>query len=179
MREKEMNRRKISPICNVDKAISAQKILCRRQQFAVCFAVIRHSPWSPWLPFPVCMAADCTRPTPPIRKNGWRITCAALVELYRHLHQNPELSQKEKETSARMAKELRDRRHQGHDQRRRLRRRRRARKRSRQSAAAAFRHGRAARRRANRPAVCVESSHDQIRTARPSASCTPAATTCT
>ncbi len=32
----------------------------------------------------------------------------SLVELYRHLHQNPELSAKEKETSARMAKELRD-----------------------------------------------------------------------
>src|SRR4051812_11069932 len=31
-----------------------------------------------------------------------------LVELYRHLHQTPELSLKEKETSARMAKELRD-----------------------------------------------------------------------
>lgn len=33
---------------------------------------------------------------------------APLIELYRHLHQTPELSLKEKETSARMAKELRD-----------------------------------------------------------------------
>ena len=32
----------------------------------------------------------------------------SLAELYRHLHQNPELSQKEKETAARMAKELRE-----------------------------------------------------------------------
>jgi metal-dependent amidase/aminoacylase/carboxypeptidase family protein len=32
----------------------------------------------------------------------------ALVGLYRHLHQNPELSQREKETSVRMAKELQD-----------------------------------------------------------------------
>ncbi len=32
----------------------------------------------------------------------------SLLELYRHLHQNPELSNKEKETSARMAQELRD-----------------------------------------------------------------------
>src|SRR5689334_649523 len=31
-----------------------------------------------------------------------------LIELYRHLHQNPELSKQEKETAARMAKELRD-----------------------------------------------------------------------
>jgi amidohydrolase len=33
---------------------------------------------------------------------------ASLVELYRHLHQHPELSQKEKETSARMVKELQE-----------------------------------------------------------------------
>ncbi|HEX4415203.1 MAG TPA: amidohydrolase [Lacipirellulaceae bacterium] len=33
---------------------------------------------------------------------------SSLVELYRHLHQTPELSLKEKETSARMAKELTD-----------------------------------------------------------------------
>jgi amidohydrolase len=33
---------------------------------------------------------------------------ASLVELYRHLHQTPELSQQEKETSFRMAKELTD-----------------------------------------------------------------------
>ena len=32
----------------------------------------------------------------------------SLVELYRHFHQTPELSLKEKETSARMAKELED-----------------------------------------------------------------------
>ena len=91
---------------------------------------------------------------------GRRITCRPLVELYRHLHQTPELSQKEKETSARMAKELRDigvkvttnvggygvvgvlENGPG------------------KVAAAAFRYGRLARRRANRPAVRVESAHD-------------------
>ena len=60
---------------------------------------------------------------------GPRPTWPSLVELYRHLHQTPELSQKEKETSARMAKELTRRRRKSHDQRRRLRRRRRAGKR--------------------------------------------------
>jgi amidohydrolase len=48
-----------------------------------------------------CQAADSTGP-----QNWAKQNMPALVELYRHLHQNPELSQKEKETSARMAKEL-------------------------------------------------------------------------
>src|SRR4051794_36726030 len=41
--------------------------------------------------------------------NDWvKSNMSSLVELYRHLHQTPELSLKEKETSARMAKELKD-----------------------------------------------------------------------
>src|SRR4051812_3711431 len=45
----------------------------------------------------------------PIDPRQWTTSnMPALVELYRHLHQTPELSKQEKETSARMAKELRD-----------------------------------------------------------------------
>lgn len=47
---------------------------------------------------PTCFAAD---PADWTKSN-----MPQLIELYRHLHQNPELSLKEQETSARMAKEL-------------------------------------------------------------------------
>jgi amidohydrolase len=50
-----------------------------------------------------CRAADTADPG-----NWVKANMASLVELYRHLHQTPELSQMEKETSARMAKELED-----------------------------------------------------------------------
>jgi hippurate hydrolase len=48
-------------------------------------------------------AADTTDPRAWVKDN-----MAQLVELYRHLHQSPELSKQEKETSAKMAKELGD-----------------------------------------------------------------------
>jgi amidohydrolase len=48
-------------------------------------------------------AADSHDPRDWVKQN-----MASIVELYRHLHQTPELSKKEKATSARMAKELRD-----------------------------------------------------------------------
>src|SRR5262245_4281672 len=48
-----------------------------------------------------CRAADSADPA------DWtKARMPELLELYKHLHQTPELSQKEKETSARMAKEL-------------------------------------------------------------------------
>jgi len=50
---------------------------------------------------PLCHAADSADSAAWVKAN-----MPPLVELYRHLHQNPELSQNEKETSARMAKEL-------------------------------------------------------------------------
>ncbi len=50
-----------------------------------------------------CRAAETEDPRRWVAEN-----MPALVELYHHLHQTPELSSKEKETSARMAKELRD-----------------------------------------------------------------------
>lgn len=50
-----------------------------------------------------CRAADGNDPA------AWATSnLASLVELYRDLHQHPELSLREKETSARMAKELQD-----------------------------------------------------------------------
>jgi amidohydrolase len=48
-------------------------------------------------------AADSSTPSDWVKAN-----MSSLVELYRHLHQTPELSLKEKETSAQMAKELKD-----------------------------------------------------------------------
>src|SRR5215467_123076 len=59
---------------------------------AVCAAsLICHATW----------AADASNADDWIKAN-----MPALVELYKHLHQTPELSGKEQETSARMAKEL-------------------------------------------------------------------------
>lgn len=51
----------------------------------------------------ICRAAETADPTSWYAKNA-----DSLLDLYRHLHQTPELSTKEKETSARMAQELRD-----------------------------------------------------------------------
>jgi amidohydrolase len=51
----------------------------------------------------VGFAADNSTATDWVKSN-----MPSLVELYRHLHQTPELSSQEKETSARMAKELTD-----------------------------------------------------------------------
>jgi len=57
--------------------------------------------WAVFLPSAPVNAADSADPVDWTNAN-----MTALVELYQHLHQNPELSLKEKETSARMAKEL-------------------------------------------------------------------------
>ncbi len=60
-----------------------------------------------WGSFPCCaqvgFAADNSTATDWVKSN-----MPSLVELYKHLHQTPELSSREKETSARMAKELTD-----------------------------------------------------------------------
>ena len=94
-----MNTRKISPSCTVDKPRQRRNFRANTSAFALCFALVA-----------VCTfqgrtlwAAEAGDP-----KNWIADNLASLVELYRHLHQTPELSQKEKETSARMAKELRD-----------------------------------------------------------------------
>src|SRR5947207_8312158 len=99
MREKQMNTRKIPPSCIVGKAHPIRKSCATRAMFAVCLALIS-----------VCniyggklRAADAADPKKWVADN-----LPSLVELYRHLHPTPELYEKEKETSARMAKELRD-----------------------------------------------------------------------
>ena len=51
---------------------------------------------------PACLADDAVGPHTWFQQNQ-----SSLIELYRHLHQNPELSLQEKETAARMADELR------------------------------------------------------------------------
>src|ERR1051325_8832598 len=69
--------------------------------------VIRHSSFA--IVFALAMsllAGDTTSAADP--RQWVAENMPSLVELYRHLHQTPELSLKEKETSARMAKELRD-----------------------------------------------------------------------
>src|SRR4051812_21308109 len=97
MREKQMNTGKIPLTHNVDKPHRDKKFGVFRSSFAVLFTLI----------FGICAgqlrAADSADPKKWVADN-----LGSLVELYRHLHQTPELSEKEKVTSARMAKELRD-----------------------------------------------------------------------
>ena len=97
-----MNTRKIQPTCKVDKTHPDKMSGTLRSSLAACFLLV--TVWQ------LCggqlRAADTADPKKWVADN-----LASLVELYRHLHQTPELSQKEKETSARMAKELRDARH--------------------------------------------------------------------
>jgi amidohydrolase len=99
MREKQMNTKKIQASCPADKTHPGKKFCASRAVFVACFLLVI-----------VCgfgggplRAADTADP-----KKWTTDNLASLVELYRHLHQTPELSQKEKETSARMAKELQD-----------------------------------------------------------------------
>jgi amidohydrolase len=94
-----MNTRKILPSCKVGKAPPLRKSCARRVTFAACLALVV-----------ICnfyagklRAADSADPKKWVAEN-----LPSLVELYRHLHETPELSEKEKETSARMAKELRE-----------------------------------------------------------------------
>ena len=94
-----MNMQKIQPSRAVDKSHTLGKKRANSSRFAACFALIA-----------ICTlyggtlrAADQADPKKWVADN-----LPSLVELYRHLHQTPELSEKEKDTSARMAKELRD-----------------------------------------------------------------------
>lgn len=97
MREKQMNTGKIPLTYEVDKARRDKIFGMLRFSFVMLFTLI----------FGVCVgqlrAADSADPKKWVADN-----LASLVELYRHLHQTPELSEKEKETSAQMAKELRE-----------------------------------------------------------------------
>ncbi len=100
MREKQMNTQNISPTCKIDKPYLEKLLRLRESTFGIFFSVL----------LTLCgqfvgtlHAAETADPKKWVADN-----LGSLVELYRHLHQTPELSQKEKETSARMAKELRD-----------------------------------------------------------------------
>src|SRR5215203_1019495 len=91
MREKQMNMQKIPPANKVDKSHRDKMSGVHWPSFAMCFA----------LTLGICggvlRAADSADP-----KKWAADNLGSLVELYRHLHQTPELSQKETETSARM-----------------------------------------------------------------------------
>ena len=89
-----MNTQKIMPINNPDKSIS---YFLRPTTKAALII------WGVLQICPICFAADAADPGAWVKEN-----MPKLVELYRHLHQTPELSLKEKETSARMAKELQE-----------------------------------------------------------------------
>jgi amidohydrolase len=97
MRKEEMNSSKIMRAAKLRKTFS--RIISERQiavLVVVLFCTIRPS-----------YAADATGPAADSRE--WvTANLEPLLELYKHLHQNPELSTLEKETAARMAQELRD-----------------------------------------------------------------------
>ena len=110
MREKQMNTQKISPTHKVDKAFARNDEARMTNDEFGRFFIIRHSSFVIFVVIAICgfqatllSAADTADPKKWVTDN-----LPSLVELYRHLHQTPELSQQEKETSARMAKELRD-----------------------------------------------------------------------
>ena len=65
---------------------------------------IRHTRLLPWLLATIMLAAQTAKGETP--KSWMNSNLDSLVELYRHLHANPELSYHEKETSARIATEL-------------------------------------------------------------------------
>ncbi len=89
-----MNKPKITPTNNSGKSIS--NFFHRSAKFVL-------TTWFALRMGQVCLAADAADPSDWVKAN-----MPQLVELYRHLHQTPELSLKEKETSARMAEELQD-----------------------------------------------------------------------
>src|SRR4051794_29539360 len=99
MREKQMNKRKIQTSCTADKTHPRRKFRAGGAPFGACVLLLTIC----------CFAGDSLRAADSVDPKKWTTdNRPALVELYRHLHQTPELSEKEKETSARMAKELRD-----------------------------------------------------------------------
>src|SRR5215213_5176523 len=99
MREKQMNTKKISPIFAFDKSHQLRKFCAESSAFAVFFALIVGCGFH---------CRELRAADPPDPKKWAADNLSSLVDLYRHLHQTPELSQKEKDTSARMAKELGD-----------------------------------------------------------------------
>jgi hippurate hydrolase len=99
MREKQMNTRNISSNCKAGKASRGKKSRANRAALVACLAIVTAC----GVYSATARAADKSDP-----KQWAAANLGSLVELYRQLHQAPELSQKEKETSARMAKELRD-----------------------------------------------------------------------
>jgi amidohydrolase len=88
----QMNKQKISRPCKVGKSYWYKSNWFFSAIVSIC-----------GLLFGAVTAAGAAEPRQWVKEN-----MVPLVELYRHLHQAPELSKQEKETSARMAKELRD-----------------------------------------------------------------------
>ncbi len=96
-----MNTQKISPTSKKDKPCPGKLSAMRRSpSSAFCFIAVLVF-WGQFVG--ALRAAEANDPKKWVADN-----MGSLVELYRHLHQTPELSQKEKNTSAQMAKELRD-----------------------------------------------------------------------
>jgi hippurate hydrolase len=71
------------------------------RRFAIC--IMQFAFCNPFTEHDLCRAEDAGDP-----KQWFTENCESLVELYHHLHANPELSQHEGKTAARMAQELRD-----------------------------------------------------------------------
>src|SRR6476469_7375872 len=94
-----MNTRRILPTAMFDKSYPLRKFRTNKIASTICFGLLLGGSFQ----ISSLRAADLADP-----KKWAADNLTSLVELYRHLHQTPELSQKEKETSARMAKELRD-----------------------------------------------------------------------
>ena len=104
---------------------------------------------------------------------------ASLEALYKQLHAHPELSFQEEQTAARHGQGAEGPGLRGHDEGRRPRRRRRPQERPGADRPGPHRHGRPAGHRGDRPALRQQGAARATRTATRSASCTPAATTCT
>src|SRR5882757_2649285 len=93
--------RKRSLILKIRSRFSASSQLGRKKTFrAILLSMLV---WGGLQNCDRVFADDSADPTTWVKEN-----MTQLVELYRHLHQTPELSLKEKETSARIAKELAD-----------------------------------------------------------------------
>ena len=91
MRERQMNTQKISPLYKTGKARW-------RKSSRVFLVLAAYCGFTRGI-----FAAELANPRNWVKEN-----MGQLVELYRHLHQTPELSKQERETASRMAKELRD-----------------------------------------------------------------------
>jgi len=98
MRKKQMYMRKILPSQKVGKTRRLRNFLCQKPRVFACLA----------LAIGCCCGTSLIAAESADPKTWTKDHLSSLVELYRHFHQTPELSEKEKETSARVAKELRD-----------------------------------------------------------------------